>query len=116
VSDPTRLRQILINLLSNAAKFTEGGSVRLEVERTGGAFRFRVADTGIGMNEEQLARVFEPFQQADTSTTRKHGGTGLGLTISSRLCRLLGGVLQAESRPGEGSTFTATLPVVPPGR
>jgi len=114
-SDVTKLRQILLNLLSNASKFTNGGTVSLSVgleERGGKAgYAFRVADTGIGMSEEQLGKLFQPFTQADSSTTRKYGGTGLGLAISQRFCELLGGEISVESRLGEGSTFVCWLPV-----
>jgi len=109
-----RLRQILLNLLSNACKFTKGGTVRLQVgpaEEAGQHWvDFAVSDTGIGMTEEQLGRLFQEFTQADASTTRQFGGTGLGLAISRRLCRLMGGDITVTSVPGEGSTFTVRLP------
>ena len=112
--DPTRVRQIVLNLLSNACKFTEGGEVSLTVERRRVRGRdwveFAVSDTGIGMTPEQQTRVFEEFAQADSSTTRKYGGTGLGLPISRRLCRMMGGDMTVVSEPGVGSTFTARLP------
>ncbi|MEM6644995.1 MAG: ATP-binding protein [Bacteroidota bacterium] len=113
-SDPTRLRQILLNLLGNAIKFTETGYVTVMLDaaqRGDGAylFRFRVQDTGIGIAPEHLETIFEAFTQADSSTTRKYGGTGLGLAITQRLCRLLGGDLTVESVEGEGSTFTASF-------
>jgi PAS domain S-box-containing protein len=113
-SDPTRLRQILINLTGNAVKFTKTGEVRL-VSRLLGAessspkLQINVIDTGIGMTEEQVARLFVPFQQADTSTTRKYGGTGLGLVISRRLTQKLGGDIVVESKPGNGTKFTVTI-------
>ena len=114
-SDPTRLRQIILNLLSNACKFTEGGRVSLSVSRrrsNGEEFlAARVADTGIGMTEEQLAKLFQEFSQADSSTTRKYGGTGLGLAISDRLCRIMGGTIEVESKVGVGTTFSMRLPV-----
>jgi CheY-like chemotaxis protein len=114
-SDPTRLRQILVNLLSNAVKFTPKGAVRLEVEWLGAASEplvvFSVRDTGIGMEPHELARLFVPFTQADDSTTRRFGGTGLGLAISKRLAELLGGWIEVESRPGQGSCFTLRLRV-----
>jgi len=107
-NDPTRLRQILINLLGNAVKFTEQGRiqviVRLPVDKTE-LLEFEVRDTGIGMNAAQKECVFEPFAQADSSTTRQFGGTGLGLAISSRLATLLGGRLECESQAGDGSVF-----------
>jgi signal transduction histidine kinase/ligand-binding sensor domain-containing protein len=113
-SDPTRVRQVLLNLAGNASKFTQGGRVRIEVERetvSGRTFLvFRVSDTGIGMTPEQLERLFQPFTQADGSTTRRFGGTGLGLAISRRLCRMLGGDVTVVSSFGQGSTFTARLP------
>jgi hypothetical protein len=115
-TDATKLRQILFNLLSNAIKFTRSGTVEMCVERgrteDGREMaRFVVSDTGIGMNDEQLERVFEPFQQAESTTSREHGGTGLGLTLTRSFCELLGGELEARSTPGEGTTFVATLPV-----
>jgi signal transduction histidine kinase/CheY-like chemotaxis protein len=118
-SDPTRLRQIMLNLLSNACKFTEKGSVSLSVarDRANGAdwIAIRVVDTGIGMTKEQLGRLFQEFSQADSSTTRKYGGTGLGLAISDRLCRMLGGSINVESEPGVGTTFSVRLPAERPG-
>jgi signal transduction histidine kinase/DNA-binding response OmpR family regulator/putative methionine-R-sulfoxide reductase with GAF domain len=110
-SDQDKIKQIILNLLSNAAKFTHGGSVILNVRHTDSVFMVDVTDSGIGMNEEALSRVFEEFQQADSSTTRQYGGTGLGLSISRNLARLLGGDLIVVSEPGKGSTFTLTLPI-----
>jgi len=114
-ADQTRTRQVLFNLLSNACKFTEHGTIRLEATRVeNGAGRWvevRVADTGIGMSAEQIAKLYHPFTQADASTTRKYGGTGLGLAISRRICRLMGGSLSVESQLGRGSVFTVRLPV-----
>jgi DNA-binding response OmpR family regulator len=116
-ADMTRVRQILINLMSNAAKFTKDGTVTLSVKRTsrrpGGTaiwITFQVSDTGIGMSDEQLKNLFRPFTQADTSTTRKYGGTGLGLTISQNFAQMMGGKITVESSAGQGSTFTVTLP------
>ncbi|MFQ5463328.1 MAG: ATP-binding protein, partial [Phycisphaerae bacterium] len=114
-SDPTRLKQILVNLIGNAIKFTEAGEVRLIirlVEAAGGpCMQFDVLDTGMGMSPEQVGRLFQAFSQADSSTTRKFGGTGLGLSISKRLAQMLGGDITVESRPGEGSRFRATIKV-----
>ena len=104
---------MLINLLSNAIKFTERGSVTLSVGQEGGQLVFEVSDTGIGMSEGEVAKVFAPFEQADNSTTRKFGGTGLGLTITHRIVELMGGTLHAHSCPGVGSTFEVRLPCVP---
>ena len=109
-SDPTRLRQILLALLSNAVKFTEAGHVGLSLACENGMLLARVADTGIGMTEEQLARIFNAFEQADGSTTRQYGGTGLGLAISRRLAELMGGRLGVESTPGVGSVFELRVP------
>ncbi|MGZ5121682.1 MAG: PAS domain S-box protein [Burkholderiales bacterium] len=113
-SDPVKVRQSLINLLSNAAKFTENGTVRLDVRREGSgakaALVFRVIDTGIGMTQEQLTKLFQRFSQADASTTRRFGGTGLGLSITKAFCSLLGGDISVESAPGRGTTFEMRLP------
>ena len=122
-TDVTRLRQILLNLLSNAAKFTSAGTVHLSAARTSAdgadAVEFRVRDTGIGMTEEQLGHVFEAFTQAQATTTRDYGGTGLGLTITRRFCQLLGGDVAVTSEPDVGTEFVVTVPatlpeVVPP--
>ncbi len=111
-TDPTRVRQVLINLVGNAVKFTEQGSVTLTVRRDPGERRtveFQVADSGIGMTPEQLARLYHPFVQADSSTTRRFGGTGLGLAISRRCVDMLGGAISVRSAPGTGTTFTVRL-------
>lgn len=113
IGDPTRLRQILVNLTGNAIKFTSAGFVLLTLEPVEGGVRFGVRDSGIGITEEQIAKLFQPFTQADASTTRKFGGTGLGLTISKRLVDAMGGdKIKIDSVPGEGSTFHFTLPLV----
>ena len=110
-TDLTKLRQTLFNLLSNACKFTEDGTVTLEIaRRPDGLISFAVTDTGIGISDGQIDKLFAEFVQADESTTRKFGGTGLGLAISRKFCRLLGGDITVASRPGEGSTFTVLLP------
>ena len=133
-ADLTKVRQVLFNLLSNASKFTQNGTITLRVWREGtapgtsagesknaapaaapsapgpGRVCLEVTDTGIGMSSSQLAQLFEAFQQADASTTRRFGGTGLGLAISRRFCRLMGGDIVATSQPGRGATFTVTLP------
>ncbi|WP_186343051.1 hybrid sensor histidine kinase/response regulator [Allochromatium palmeri] len=113
LGDPTRLTQILINFLSNAIKFTEQGTITLEVLRCNEALIYAVTDTGIGMAPEQVARLFTPFEQADSSTTRKYGGTGLGLSISRGLAALMGGTIQVESTLGEGTRFEIRLPCTP---
>jgi signal transduction histidine kinase len=110
-ADITRVRQCLLNLLSNACKFTEQGTVALEVSRTGTRVIFRVSDTGIGMTPAQLANLFQAFTQADASTTRKYGGTGLGLAITRRFCEMMGGDVQVQSEVGRGTTVVLQLPV-----
>jgi signal transduction histidine kinase len=109
--DELRLKQVLVNLLSNAVKFTEHGRVTLAVTRDAEQVSFAVSDTGIGISPEQLTQLFQPFQQADLSTTRRFGGTGLGLSISHDLAGLMGGALMVASRVGEGSIFTLRLPL-----
>jgi signal transduction histidine kinase len=128
-ADMTRVQQILFNLLSNAAKFTERGRITLRVSselmqdhqakltqnselNTQSWFIFEVGDTGIGMTDEQMRGLFTDFMQADASTTRKYGGTGLGLALSARFCRMMGGDLAVESQIGKGSVFTVRLPAV----
>lgn len=115
-SDITKIKQTLLNLLSNAAKFTKGGTIELLVERSGQGdactLTFSVSDTGIGMDKEQLGRVFQAFSQADNSTSSKFGGTGLGLAISRSFAQMLGGELTVASKAGEGSRFVFTVPVV----
>lgn len=108
-ADRTKLRQILYNLLSNALKFTKDGVVTLAVARQGEEIAFEVRDTGIGMTEAQVAKVFEEFAQADDSTTRRFGGTGLGLTLVKHFVEMLGGRIDVRSRPGEGTVFTVRL-------
>ena len=111
--DPVRIRQVLLNLASNAVKFTERGAVRIEVSRLDGPqIKISVADSGIGITEEQMNRMFLRFTQADSSTTRRYGGTGLGLAISRTLVELMGGTIGVSSEPGVGSTFWFTLPLV----
>jgi GAF domain-containing protein/DNA-binding response OmpR family regulator len=113
-ADVTKVRQALFNLLSNACKFTDRGTISLTVDREAVDgqewMMFNVSDTGIGMTPEQLTRLFEAFSQADAATTRRYGGTGLGLALSRRLCRMMGGDVTVESEAGRGSTFTIRLP------
>ena len=109
-TDRTKLKQSLLNLLSNAGKFTHEGRIKLEVSPAAGDISFIVSDTGIGMTEEQQSRLFQAFSQADASTTRQYGGTGLGLAITKHFCEMLGGRIAVESTPEQGSTFTITLP------
>jgi signal transduction histidine kinase len=110
-SDRDKLKQILLNLLSNAAKFTDDGVIRVSACQVGTLLKLAVADTGIGMPPDALNYIFEEFRQVDMSSTRKHGGTGLGLSIVRRLAHLLGGDVTVESQLGRGSTFTVTLPL-----
>jgi len=113
-ADVTKTRQVLLNLLSNACKFTSEGGVTVEAGRedteTGHWVVIRIRDTGIGMTAEQMGRLFQAFTQADASTSRKYGGTGLGLVICRKYCRMMGGDVTVESEPGVGSTFTVRLP------
>ena len=113
IGDPMRLRQVLLNLVGNAIKFTDEGEVVVRVEGTesdseGATLRFSVTDTGIGIPKDKQSIIFDPFAQADTSTTRRYGGTGLGLSISMRLIEMMGGKIWLESEPGKGSTFYFT--------
>jgi PAS domain S-box-containing protein len=114
-TDVTKLRQVLLNLLSNASKFTKQGTVTFSVAREKRPdkewLKFAVKDSGIGMNEAQLSKLFQAFSQADASTTRKYGGTGLGLAISRKFCQMMGGDIEVESEPGKGSTFFVHIPV-----
>jgi signal transduction histidine kinase len=109
-ADEVKVRQILFNLLSNAGKFTENGAVRLDARRHDDHIQFAVSDTGIGMTAEQMGKLFQPFTQAENTTSRKYGGTGLGLTISRRFAELMGGSLDVRSEAGAGTTFTLILP------
>ncbi|TAJ51907.1 MAG: PAS domain S-box protein [Nevskiaceae bacterium] len=116
--DALRIQQVLLNLLANATKFTDAGEVNLRIRRAeepsapgGLALAFEVSDTGVGMSEAQLARVFDVFEQADDSASRRHGGTGLGLTITHELVRLMGGEIRVRSQPGQGTVFTVVLPL-----
>jgi two-component system sensor histidine kinase/response regulator len=111
--DPARLRQVLLNLVANAIKFTERGEVAVRVSVTeasehGVRFLFEVRDTGIGLTQEARGRLFQPFVQADGSISRKYGGTGLGLAISKQLVEMMGGQVGVESEPGQGSRFWFT--------
>lgn len=111
-ADETKVRQSLFNLLSNAAKFTQDGIIRVvaSVDESANEFVLRVSDTGIGMTSQQIERLFEPFEQADLTTSKLFGGTGLGLTLTRRFCRMMGGDVTVESAPGTGSTFIMRLP------
>ena len=111
-NDQTKVRQILFNMLSNAAKFTDNGTVTLDVKLENKNIRFDVIDTGIGMNKKQLDKVFEEFTQAETSTSKKYGGTGLGLPISKKMTEMMGGHIDVKSQEGEGTTFSIVIPIV----
>ena len=117
-SDATRLRQVVVNLMGNALKFTAKGRIELKVRADADMLRFEVRDTGIGMTPEVVSRLFQPFAQGDSSTTRRFGGTGLGLAICKRLIELMGGEISVESTAGEGSTFSFTIPLteLPPAK
>ena len=110
-TDVVKLRQILLNLLSNAAKFTENGRITVDIERHGDWLNIVVADTGIGMTPLQMKKLFKPFMQADGSTTRKFGGTGLGLAISKQYCEMMGGTIGVQSEAGKGTSFSVRIPV-----
>jgi adenylate cyclase len=113
-ADPMRLKQILLNLLSNACKFTKEGEVALRVRKVADGrewVELAVADTGIGLTAEQQAKLFQEFTQADSLTARRYGGTGLGLALSRKLARMMGGDVTVTSEPGKGSVFTVRLPV-----
>ena len=111
-NDQTKLRQILFNMLSNAAKFTKKGTITLGITKYDEKVTFAVTDTGIGMNAEQLGKVFEEFTQAESSTSKDYGGTGLGLPISKKMTEMMGGVMEVESEEGRGTTFSITIPIV----
>lgn len=129
-ADPVRVRQILINLLGNACKFTDQGTITLRIQQEmqvhhpthdeqthpteTSCIVFDVADTGIGLSNEQMARLFQPFTQADDSTTRKYGGTGLGLALTRHFCQMMGGTVDVVSTLGAGATFTVRLPLRDP--
>ncbi|MBL4884382.1 MAG: response regulator [Planctomycetaceae bacterium] len=110
-TDPTKLKQALVNLVGNALKFTKNDTVRIiaECDRQNEWMKYHVIDSGIGITSDQMDNIFQPFKQADSSTTRKYGGTGLGLTITKRIANILGGDVSVESEPGRGSTFTLTI-------
>ena len=113
-TDPTKVRQILVNLLSNAVKFTDSGSVTVEGTARGTGAILKVSDTGIGIQPEFIHKIFDPFWQVEQKATRRATGTGLGLTVTKRLANLLGGDVDVNSTPGEGTTFTVTLPAKAP--
>jgi CheY-like chemotaxis protein/anti-sigma regulatory factor (Ser/Thr protein kinase) len=112
VGDVARIRQVLMNVVGNAIKFTEAGSIRTRLWARDGRLCFEVADTGIGFDPELVEKLFKPFRQADASTTRRFGGAGLGLAICHRLLGLMGGEISAESSPGEGAVFRFHVPLV----
>ena len=112
-NDQTKLRQILFNMLSNAAKFTKKGTITLQIKpEKKDNLRFDVIDTGIGMSEEQIGKVFEEFTQAESSTAKDYGGTGLGLPISKKMTEMMGGKMEVNSKEGKGTTFSIIIPIV----
>jgi len=113
-TDATKFRQMLVNLLSNAVKFTDKGEVRLTTSVPMGMLEIRIADTGVGIDAAHIEHVFEPFWQLEQSATRKAGGTGLGLSVTRKLARLLGGDVTVASRVGSGTTFLLKLPLMAP--
>jgi signal transduction histidine kinase len=116
LGDQDRLRQVFTNLAGNAIKFTESGTVTVSASRESGRFKLRIEDTGIGMSEKELERLFKPFQQVDGSITRRFGGSGLGLAISQRFMWLMNGRISVSSRKGVGSTFIVEMPVAGGGQ
>jgi signal transduction histidine kinase len=111
-NDQTKLRQVLFNMLSNAAKFTKKGKITLQIDiEKKTKIRFDIIDTGIGMNEGQLNNVFEEFTQAESSTSKDYGGTGLGLPISKKMTEMMGGKMDVKSTEGKGTTFSITIPI-----
>ena len=111
-NDQTKLRQILFNVISNASKFTKRGTVEMSINKVSEMVEFKVKDTGIGMAPDQIDRVFEEFTQAESSTSKHYGGTGLGLHISKKMAEMMGGIMEVESEEGKGTTFSITIPVV----
>ena len=113
-ADKQRIKQMLLNLLSNAVKFSkeEGGTITISAKRDGDMARISVSDTGIGIRKDDIGKLFKEFQQLDSGSTRKYGGTGLGLVITKKLIELHGGKIMVESRYGEGTTFTFSLPIL----
>ena len=111
-NDQTKLRQILFNMLSNAAKFTKKGIITLQIKpEKKNKLQFSVIDTGIGMNQDQIGKVFEEFTQAEASTSKEYGGTGLGLPISKKMTEMMGGEINVESKEGKGTTFSIIIPI-----
>ena len=110
--DPQRLKQVLTNLVGNAVKFTERGEVSISVDKEDGRLRIAIKDTGIGMNDEELGKLFKPFQQVDGSISRRFGGTGLGLALSQRLIGFMDGRIAVSSEKGCGSTFVIEMPIL----
>jgi signal transduction histidine kinase len=115
IGDPHRLGQVLINLVSNAVKFTSQGGISVSVQARDDLLEFAIADTGLGIPQEKHALLFQSFSQVDSSLTRRYGGSGLGLAICKGLVELMGGQISVQSRPGEGSVFTFTVPLIFPG-
>ena len=113
-TDAVKLRQVLLNLLSNAVKYTESGNISVSSRARDGVVEFLVSDTGVGVSEEHIEKIFEPFWQVEQTTTRRAGGTGLGLAVTRQFVEMLGGKIDVQSRLGEGSTFRVSIPRTSP--
>jgi signal transduction histidine kinase len=115
-TDPMKLRQVLLNLIANAVKYTDNGTVSLATEASNGVVNFVVNDTGVGVDGQHLEKIFEPFWQVEHTTTRRAGGTGLGLAVTRQFVEMLGGRIQVDSTLGEGSTFIVSIPRSSPAK
>jgi signal transduction histidine kinase len=115
-TDAVKLRQVLLNLISNAVKYTDKGHVSVATQSRDGVVEFLVSDTGVGVSDEHIEKIFEPFWQVEQTTTRRAGGTGLGLAVTRQFVEMLGGKIEVDSKPGEGSTFKVSIPRTSPAK